>query len=240
MANLIDILEKNRQNAGLEQPAAAAKSSEPAPRSPVKGGLKTQSSSNSSGSLLDILERNREKNLTYKRAGGLSLMDVLERNRAAEQQAQPVQQPVIGKPDRQSFLASTPYAGYLNMDDYDQLSKVGGSKLRLLGGDQRYDYINNINNFQTMQDAQMRSGNYSRYKYLTDDERGVYNYLYAKEGKKAANRFLDALEASLDEEEYNQVYAPAAQQLSEFNRVVNPETGEYEDTGELLRLFQPM
>ena len=37
---------------------------------------------------------------------------------------------------------------------------------------------------------------------MTDDEIGVYNYLYATKGKKAANAFLSDLEPGLDKQWY--------------------------------------
>ena len=112
---------------------------------------------------------------------------------------------VYGKADdRASSAGSGKYAGILKASDYTELSKSGESKRKLFG-DARYDYINNIGNFRAQSDVQQAQGrgqDYGKYAFMTDDEIGVYNYLYATQGKKAANAFLSDLEPELDKQWY--------------------------------------
>ncbi len=112
---------------------------------------------------------------------------------------------IFGKADdRASSAGSGKYAGILKASDYTELSKSGESKRKLFG-DARYDYINNIGNFRAQSDVQQAQGrgqDYGKYAFMTDDEIGVYNYLYATKGKKAANAFLSDLEPELDKQWY--------------------------------------
>ena len=112
---------------------------------------------------------------------------------------------VYGKADdRASSAGSGKYAGILKASDYTELSKSGESKRKIFG-DARYDYINNIGNFRAQSDVQQAQGrgqDYGKYAFMTDDEIGVYNYLYATQGKKAANAFLSDLEPELDKQWY--------------------------------------
>lgn len=112
---------------------------------------------------------------------------------------------VYGKADdRASSAGSGKYADILKASDYTELSKSGESKRKLFG-DARYDYINNIRNFRAQSDVQQAQGrgqDYGKYAFMTDDEIGVYNYLYATKGKKAANAFLSDLEPELDKQWY--------------------------------------
>lgn len=101
-----------------------------------------------------------------------------------------------------SARAAGQYAGATQNADYAEKSQAGESKLKLIGGDQKYDYINNINGFRTQMDAQMRSGQYSKYTYMNDRERQLYNYLYATGGKSAAEDYLKQLEPQLNRQEY--------------------------------------
>lgn len=112
---------------------------------------------------------------------------------------------VYGKADdRASSVSSGKYADILKASDYTELSKSGESKRKLFG-DARYDYINNIGNFRAQSDVQQAQGrgqDYGKYAFMTDDEIGVYNYLYATQGKKAANAYLSDLEPELDKQWY--------------------------------------
>ena len=112
---------------------------------------------------------------------------------------------VYGKADdRASSAGSGKYADILKASDYTELSKSGESKRKLFG-DARYDYINNIGNFRAQSDVQQAQGRgqgYGKYAFMTDDEIGVYNYLYATQGKKAANAYLSDLEPELDKQWY--------------------------------------
>ena len=107
--------------------------------------------------------------------------------------------------ERTPALYSGKYADYMKAGDYSELSKSAGSK-RQFFGDEKYDYINNIANFRSQADlaqAQGRGGDYGKYAFMTSDEVGVYNYLYATQGRRAANRFLSDIEPELDKQWYS-------------------------------------
>ena len=107
--------------------------------------------------------------------------------------------------ERTPTLYSGKYADYMKAGDYSELSKSAGSK-RQFFGDEKYDYINNIANFRSQADvaqAQGRGGDYGKYAFMTSDEVGVYNYLYATQGRRAANRFLSDIEPELDKQWYS-------------------------------------
>lgn len=109
---------------------------------------------------------------------------------------------------RESSLYSGAYADILNREDYAELSQAAGSKLSWMPwkNDVLYDYINNINGQREQQDlldASHEGGQgYGKYAFMTADEIGVYNYIYATEGKRAANKFLKELEPELERQFY--------------------------------------
>lgn len=108
--------------------------------------------------------------------------------------------------DRESTVGSGKYADILKASDYAALSKAGESKAGKLFGDARYDYINDIGDMRIQHDvseARGQGAEYSKYALMTQDEVGVYNYLYATQGKKAANAFLSDLEPELDKQWYS-------------------------------------
>ena len=60
-------------------------------------------------------------------------------------------------------------------------------------------YINPDGDLRSFAEAQKLK--YEKYTYMTDDEKGVYYYLYAKEGKKSADAYLSRIEESLNARE---------------------------------------
>lgn len=90
------------------------------------------------------------------------------------------------------------YSSLALMDDYAELSAPGK-----VTGDERYYYINDIDNARYKNEHTTDTGGEAvamrRYQYLTEDERQIYNYLYATQGKTAADRFLDDLSDTLSE-----------------------------------------
>lgn len=115
------------------------------------------------------------------------------------------------------------YAQIPKAEDFEELSKYVPSKddeskmgfwekmgSRLTGGgyDQDYEYINDengaraeiksyISNMRSDSPSMWEDGSSSQeragYDFITDDEVKIYNYIYAKQGKKAAKEYLDAL-----------------------------------------------
>lgn len=90
------------------------------------------------------------------------------------------------------------YSSLALMEDYADLSAPGR-----VTGDSRYDYINDIDSARYKNEHTTDPGGepvaLRRYQYLTEDERQIYNYLYATQGKTAADRFLDDLSDTLSE-----------------------------------------
>lgn len=90
------------------------------------------------------------------------------------------------------------YSSLALMEDYADLSAPGK-----VTGDERYYYINDIDSARYKNEHTTDPGGEAvamrRYQYLTEDERQIYNYLYATQGKTAADRFLDDLSDTLSE-----------------------------------------
>jgi hypothetical protein len=101
--------------------------------------------------------------------------------------------------------AAGAYNIYRNRADYAALSQPGESKIKLFGGDPLYDYINNINGFKDTQDHSMHAGGWYKYSYMTDEERGMYNYLYASKGKQAADTYLEKIDPALNKDRYTEM-----------------------------------
>lgn len=112
------------------------------------------------------------------------------------------------------------YASVPMMEDYAQYSKATEAKRKADvpnlwkfwedNGDDLYDFINNLpdedgNGYRdyvalmsmgTGQDGMY--GGYTPYSYMTEEEIGVYNYLYATAGREAAEAFLEEIMNSLN------------------------------------------
>ena len=112
------------------------------------------------------------------------------------------------------------YAAIPMMDDYEQHSKAAEAKRRADvpnlwkfwedNGDDLYDFINNlpagdgsgyrdyvaVMSMGTGQDG--KYGDYTAYSYMTEDEIGVYNYLYETAGREAAEAYLEEIRNSLN------------------------------------------
>ncbi|MBQ8830863.1 MAG: hypothetical protein IJ017_04645 [Oscillospiraceae bacterium] len=68
--------------------------------------------------------------------------------------------------------------------------------------DPDYRYINNIQREGTVASENRMAA----YQYMTDEEVGIYNYLYNVSGKDAADKYLDYLEYSLNERNQQAIY----------------------------------
>lgn len=98
-------------------------------------------------------------------------------------------------------------------DEQGNLKDLRGNVI----GDARYDFINNIGGmrdqvmqYQAAQDQDAAAGTetrmgkadpygvFSPYIFMNNDEIGVYNYLYAKEGKASADKYLDRIMSDLN------------------------------------------
>lgn len=56
------------------------------------------------------------------------------------------------------------------------------------------------------------NANYTQYKYLSDDEVNIYNYLLAKEGNKSADEYLESMSGELNAREMQDIVRQAAEQ----------------------------
>lgn len=113
---------------------------------------------------------------------------------------------------------STPTAAKREADDLN-LWKIGQKR-----GDDKYDFINDIDDYRQtvgalsfMTQQQNEYGDYSQYSYINEEEAGIYNYLYAKQGKEAADEYLDYLEETLN---YRWGLATAEGKDTDFERIM--------------------
>ena len=90
------------------------------------------------------------------------------------------------------------YSSMALMEDYAGLSSPAS-----VTGDSRYEYINDIDNARYRNEHTTDPSGapvaLRRYQYLTEDEIKIYNYLYASQGKDAADRFLEDMGPALTE-----------------------------------------
>ena len=90
------------------------------------------------------------------------------------------------------------YSSLALMEDYAGLSSPAS-----VTGDSRYEYINDIDNARYRNEHTTDPSGapvaLRKYQYLTEDEIKIYNYLYASQGKDAADRFLEDMGPALTE-----------------------------------------
>ena len=90
------------------------------------------------------------------------------------------------------------YSSLALMEDYADLSSPAS-----VTDDTRYEYINDIDNARYRNEHTTDPSGapvaLRRYQYLTEDEIKIYNYLYASQGKDAADRFLEDMGPALTE-----------------------------------------
>lgn len=129
-----------------------------------------------------------------------------------------VQKQIEDLRQRAETAQSTYYASIPLLEDYAQYSQAGESKrgslygTKAARGDDLYDFINNLpvegaDGYGYRDMVQVMSmgtgqnekyGAYTSYSYMTEEEIGVYNYLYAAQGQEAAEAFLAELQNSLN------------------------------------------
>ena len=112
----------------------------------------------------------------------------------------------------ENFQKAKSYDVYREEQDFADFSKAGSSKKKSKGfslfeqGDDRYDYINNIDDYRNTAKAVVSDDNsdngYYEYDFMSNDEIGIYNYLYAKQGKKSADEYLKALNPQLNQRKF--------------------------------------
>lgn len=118
-----------------------------------------------------------------------------------------------GRIERELFKAKRSqelkkYDKFLQDPNFETLAKAGASKnmdVVLFSHDYpRHRYINDIDDARTKGAASTSEQDaYFKYSLMTEQEIKLYNYLFAKEGQKAAINYLDALDFSLNERAAN-------------------------------------
>ena len=115
------------------------------------------------------------------------------KSEAKKHEAESVQR--IGSANRN---LSNSYNEIKNLSDYKEHSKYDSSFAK----DKNYAYINGDENTRNLMKLKgVSSGttgvkNEVLFDVMTEDEKGIYNYLYKKEGKKSAKQYLDSLASS--------------------------------------------
>ena len=112
------------------------------------------------------------------------------------------------------------YKHYMDAEDFEEKSvykaqSAGTFIDKLLGKDETYEWINNANgarirakNKASSKGMYMAGGGITKYEdkgydNLTDEEIGVYNYIYDAEGPEAAQAYLDDMEVTLTKRDYD-------------------------------------
>ena len=106
---------------------------------------------------------------------------------------------------------------YTKAEDFSELSKATESKrksgLKFWKSDDKYDFINDIDNYRLIISAlsagsgeREKYGNYTLYSHMNDKEVGIYNYLYAKEGKDKAEEYLSDITDTLNSRYGKDIY----------------------------------
>ena len=112
--------------------------------------------------------------------------------------------------ERAEYYASyTERADFAEKSQYDEGKKTGETTLTYAGyyafgySDVDYEIINGNEEVRLQREANFnRAGTTNAKKYLyyfTDQEKSIYNYIYATEGRSSANEFVSMLEPTLNE-----------------------------------------
>lgn len=161
----------------------------------------------------------QQQSVGLSRAAAYGNTAGMEAKLAEDQAAYQATQKQIEELRQQAATAqSTYYASIPLLKDYAQYSAAGESKRgsfygsKAARGDDLYDFINNLpvegtDGYGYRDMVQVMSmgtgqnekyGSYTPYSYMTEDEIGVYNYLYATQGQESAEAFLSELQNSLN------------------------------------------
>ena len=96
------------------------------------------------------------------------------------------------------------YGAIPGYSDYEKNSGVTGK----FKNDSKYNFINDTYGAQSNY-VNGGSGSLAPYEYMTEEQKGIYNYLYNVSGKKAANEYLDYISYDLNRQRQADVYANA-------------------------------
>lgn len=97
------------------------------------------------------------------------------------------------------------YRDYMDRADFKEKSQY------VAGGNDDYEYINDVNGGRNRVTAKQISANSlspvqlnNNYDRLTEDEKAVYNYIYNTEGEKKAKKYLNDLQVTLSKRNYDE------------------------------------
>jgi hypothetical protein len=92
------------------------------------------------------------------------------------------------------------YSEYFRFEDLRQNGDfASGSKYQTGTGNWMYDYINTEGGRAPENRLWREEGEYSKYRFMTQDEIGLYNYLHNTRGADAAQEYLGYLERELNQ-----------------------------------------
>ncbi len=161
----------------------------------------------------------REINTLANAGAQTSELEALERQRAAlmgqvktgnEAAAAIEQQYIDARAARRDEMISAnlqPYAGIPNADDFAEFSRKGAQAT----GSRKHNSINASGVNKALHAGLIDYDGYGIYDYMTDDERATYNYLYAKNGEKSADEYLETLTPVLNRRYTGEVEAKNVQ-----------------------------
>ncbi|MBD8947800.1 MAG: hypothetical protein EGR97_10860 [Clostridiales bacterium] len=164
----------------------------------------------------EFQERKHYENALSKQYGNLSPSQLREKIEDNERQIAGAQNPSAAKgfANQNTYLTrilneaekkkkeqeKNSYYELVNKPDFQEKSKE--IKKQGFFGDSKYKYINNLDGYRDKADLRSLSGggsnDYARYAYMSNNEKDIYNYLFAVKGKKEANKFLETIEIDLD------------------------------------------
>lgn len=164
----------------------------------------------------EFQERKHYENALSKQYGNLSPSQLREKIEDNERQIAGAQNPSAAKgfANQNIYLTrilneaekkkkeqeKNSYYELVNKPDFQEKSKE--IKKQGFFGDSKYKYINNLDGYRDKADLRSLSGggsnDYARYAYMSNNEKDIYNYLFAVKGKKEANKFLETIEIDLD------------------------------------------
>ena len=149
----------------------------------------------------------------YLKKNGYSSIDELENaissKKVYHNQAKRIQEGIrlSGVADPESLYYDPEFenkSGYVSTESDAWYSKLT-SQYGLGYGDLAYEYINNVDGIRDEINDKARAYgkdtspyNEKGYDYLTEQEVAIYNYYYAKDGKEAAEKYLDNLQETLN------------------------------------------
>lgn len=174
---------------------------------------KVQTLAPSSPEAISATNRIAELSAQFGNGGKAGIESAISEKKSYMNQAKHIQEGIAmsGVIDNDDF---DQYSGYISTRSDDWWSKLTGTEY-----DATYEYINNQNGFRD--EYKDKHSAYSSdnpwsdgestyeekgYDYMTEDQIAIYNYYYAKDGKEAAEKYLDSIQETLSYQKGNVMY----------------------------------